>query len=204
MKKHKKDEIDVYYNRLKRDLRNSSQDVSALIQISALDFEYFHRHKEAVDYLERAINLSPQNSDARFWLAACLYHDFCDYDKAEQVLREALQLAPNRADCLSLLASISWHSGKSLENAVCYLRKAVEAAPDWPLLRHKLATYLLELNQVICAEQEIKLALALEQSPPMQTNNEVEFYYENVVTGRAWTDVEGEFQELIKRVESER
>jgi len=193
-----------YYNRLKQDLQNNPQDVAALIQIGALEFEYFHRHNKAIDYLQQAINLNPKNIDARFWLAACLYHDFCEYEKAEHVLKEALQLAPNRADCLSLLASITWHSGSPLEQAISYLRKAVEAAPDWPLLRHKLATLLLELHQIEQAEQEIKKALALSQSPPKQTQNEVEYYYEYVVTGRAWLNIKDEFRELIERLESEK
>lgn len=193
-----------YYNSLKQDLQNDPRDVVALIQIGALEFEYFHRHKEAIDYLQQAIDLDPKNIDARFWLAACLYHDFCEYEGAEKVLREALQLDPNRADCLSLTASISWHSEKPLENAISYLRKAVEAAPDWPLLRHKLATLLLELNQVEQAEQEIKKALALSKSSPRQTQNEVEYYYENTVTGRAWPDIKDEFKELLERVANAR
>lgn len=204
MQKYRKQEVDQYYNRLKQDLRNNPHDVDTLIQIGALEFEYFHRHNEAVHYLQQAINLNPKNIDAYFWLAACLYHDFCDYKKAEEVLREALQLDSNRADCLSLLASISWHSGKPLENAISYLKQAVKIAPDWPLLRHKLATLLLELNQIEEAEQEIKKALALAPLVPKQTQNEVEFYYENVVTGRAWLDVKDEFKELLEQVESKR
>ena len=195
--------VSFYYNSLKEKVKNNPRDIASLIQIGALDFEYFHRHQDAVDYLQRAINLDQENVDARFWLAACLYHDYCDYANAEKVLREALKLDPYRADCLSLLASVSWNTGKPLDIAVSYLKKAVEIAPDWPLLRHKLATLLLESNQIELAGLEIKKALSSATSLPKQTQNEVEYYYENVVTGRAWPNVEDEFRELSRRVDDE-
>jgi tetratricopeptide (TPR) repeat protein len=204
VKKDQKNKVSQYYICLQQDLRKNPRDVAVLIQIGALEFEYFHHHEIAIDYLQRAIELDPKNIDAHFWLAACLYHDFCDYERARQMLEKALQLDPARADCLSLLASISWHSGEPLINAINYLRKAIKFAPDWPLLRHKLATLLLELNQIEQAEQQIREALALVRPLPRQTQNEVEYYYENVVTGRAWSDVKNEFKELLKQIESQR
>ncbi len=98
----------------------------------------------------------------------------------------------------------SWDCGNPLEQAISYLRKAVEIAPDWPLLRHKLATLLLELHQIEQAEQEINKTLALSQSFPKQTQNEVEYYYEYVVTGRAWLSIKDQFRELIERLENEK
>ncbi len=204
MEKSKKTEVDQYFESLRLILQNSPKNIAALTQIGVLEFEYYHEHKKAVDYLQKAIHFDPLNVEARFWLAACLYHDYSEYEGAEKVLREALEIDPHRPDCLSLLASIIWHAGRSLEIAINYLRTALENAPDWPLLRHKLATLLLELHQTDLAEQEVHKALSFVRSTPLSAKNEVENYYENTVTGRAWPNIKDEFSDLLERINQQK
>jgi tetratricopeptide (TPR) repeat protein len=195
-----KKEVEKYKSHLENIKKSNPNNIDALIKLGILEFEYFHNHENAIAYFEKAIQLDPKSIDARFWLSACLYYDFGEYEKAEPYLKEALQLDPNRPECLSLMASIISGTHRPILNAIPYIQKAIRLAPDWPSLRYQLAELLLALGDGHAAEQEANIALHIIPLSPESITNEVDRYYETVITGRAWKNLDEEFRPILEQV----
>jgi tetratricopeptide (TPR) repeat protein len=198
-------EIDIeddrkYLETLKQKIVENPKDVDALIHLGVVLWEPFHEHREAARVLQQAIQYDPKNVDARFWLAKCLYHDFCEFWKAKDVLIEALKLDPTRADCLSLMDSINRDLDGPLEESITYTKKAVENAPDWPILRQQLAELYIQVGEIEAAEREVNIGFKLASLPPKKFNNAVEYYYENIVTGRARDNPNKDFSYILNRI----
>jgi tetratricopeptide (TPR) repeat protein len=194
MKLDKNSDIN-FREQLQNNLLKNPDDIKSLILLGALLFERFHEHENAITCLNKALIYDPNNVDAMFWLAMCFYHDFCEYDKAEDILKKALIINPMRSDCLSLIAYINWDKNKPLENSVAYLKKAIQYNPDWPMLHLELINLLFCLHKYKEARIELEAAIILLTQPVKTPNNEVERYYENVVTGRGLMNLE---EKLIK------
>jgi tetratricopeptide (TPR) repeat protein len=186
---------------LEEQLKNNPKDTTTLIQLGVLAFICTHNHQRALDYLKKVIELDPQNTNAYFWLATCLYHDYCEYNKAEKVTLEALKIDQTRSDCLCLMGLIYWHSYENIKEGIKYLEKAIHYEPNWPMLRHLVATLYLEIHDTQSAEAHVQQAFKLFSPLIKRPTNAVENYYENVVTGRSWINLQKEFQNLIEEID---
>lgn len=198
---HVSPEVQSYQSSLQKRIEENEQDVEALISLGALEFEYFRNDEEAILLLEKAIHLDPLNIKAKFWLAMCLYYDCFAYSKAEKLLNEALQLDPNRPECLSLMAWIVRESKGPVNRAMEYVQKAIAYAPDWPMLRFQLARLFLSIGKFEAAEKEVQLAMQMPLLDPKDTSNDVERYYENVVTGRIWNDKKKAYDSILESIQ---
>ncbi|GAB4194257.1 MAG: hypothetical protein Tsb0015_17240 [Simkaniaceae bacterium] len=186
--------------KLQEILKKNPNDLEALIQLGALEFEFFHHDKLAISLLEKAIELEPKNVEARFWLAACLFYDLFEYERAKKILHEALTINPNLPDCLSLMAWILYEKDKALKKAKEYVQKAIIYAPDWPMLRYQLAEILLDDGKIVAAEEEIHKAMQIPSLTKEAITSDVQQYYENVITGRSWDEKEKKSSHLLKRL----
>jgi tetratricopeptide (TPR) repeat protein len=191
-----------YQNYLHEKLLLNPKDINALIQLGALEFEYFHETDKALAILETAIAIDPLNVDAKFWVAMCLYFDCFEYTKALDILIDALKLDPKRPDCLSLIGSIIREIDGPIEKAIEYVQKALIYAPDWPMLRCQLARLLLKVGKIRAAEEEAQKAFQMQPLDPEIIKNEVERYYESVVTGRYWPDLQKSRTSLFTDIEN--
>ena len=188
-----------YLSYLEEQFANDSKNIHALIHLGVLSWEPFHQNEKAIEYLMKAITLDPQNTEARFWLATCYYHDFCAYEKSRKFLLEALQIDPNRAECLSLLACVVMDTSKDTNAAIEHLKKAIQIAPDWPMLRLLISEFYLKSCDVQHAQFHIDEAFKHQPltAPP---KNFVEDYYEKIITGRSWINLEEKFEPLISEI----
>jgi tetratricopeptide (TPR) repeat protein len=194
-----------YRSNLLKNLELSPDDFDSLIYLGALEFEYFYEHEKAIDYLEKAIQLSSNSVKAKFWLGLCLYHDYCEYSKSEKIITEALEIDPSNPACLSLLASIYRATDRSSAKAYEFIQKAILTAPDWPALRYQQAGILIHLDKLKEAEDVIHNALKITPFLDKSTvANEVDRYYENVVTGRLWNNMQKEFEPLVQLINKKR
>lgn len=190
-----------YRSLLQKTLEQNPNDEKALIHLGALEFEYFHEHEKAISLLEKVLAINPKNVDAMFWLAMCYYYDYCEYDKSEKMLRKAISIAPDRADCLSLLAWVFGDLNKPLSEVIAYTQQALKFAPDWPMLRVQLATFLFEDGKIDEADQEMQKAHNFKKFPAEKVTNEVQRYYESVVTGRIWDKEELKTSHIAQRIQ---
>ncbi len=192
--------VKSFYESPVNDLRSkilyNPNDIKSLIELGVLEFLNAPIAKMRLCVSRKFIHLEPSNVDARFWLGFCLYRYYSDYDQAEKILSEALGLDPARADCLSLLAYINWDRGFSLVDSLAELEKAIHINPDWPMLRIESIYILLNLSHFDAAEKALERAESLLAQVVMTPENVVEQYYENVVTGRAWTNLPERFEKL--------
>jgi tetratricopeptide (TPR) repeat protein len=190
-----------YRSRLQERLDRNPQDVDALVHLGALLFEYFHESEQALSLLQKAVELDPLNVNAKFWLAMSLSFDYFEYTKAEKILQEVLKLDGHHAASLGLIAWIIRDNNGPLDQAIEYAQKALIYAPDWPMLWCQLAELLLTTGDVKGAEEEIQKIFKI---PPMdleKITNEVEYYYENVVTGRGWSEEKKRSLYILQRIE---
>jgi len=194
------DEEEIYRSELQQRLQINPKDIEALIHLGVLEFEHFHKSELALSLLEKAVQMDPLNVDAKFWLGMSLLFDYFEYEKAESLWKEALLIDPKRADCLSMIAwSITDNNGPPHE-AIKYAQQAVLFAPNWPSLRYELAELLFILNDIKGAEAELKEVMKIGPLDPLKIKNEIERYYETVVTGRSWDEKKKSSLSLFQRI----
>jgi tetratricopeptide (TPR) repeat protein len=182
--------VKKYQSYLQKKAQANPQDVNAFIHLGILEFEYFHNHDQAIAFLEKAIQIDPSSISAKFWMAMCLYYDFGEYEKAEAVVNEILKLKSDHTESLSLMAWIIRGLNRPLTQAIDLVRTAIAYQPDWPMLRCQLATFLFLVGDIKHAQEEIDKIFQIPSLDPQKTTNEVERYYESVVTGRSWSNKE--------------
>ncbi|MBS0607227.1 MAG: tetratricopeptide repeat protein [Verrucomicrobia bacterium] len=182
-----------------KELALNPNNIQALILLGVLLWEPFHEDDKAIEYLTKAIALDPKNVEARFWLAACYYHDFCAYEKSKSLLLEALEIDPNRPECLALLATIIMDTTKDINFSVTLLERAVNFAPDWPMLWLSLARRYIRMADPDKAESCIQKGLQCKLLTCKPKNN-LENYFENIVTGRSWKSIMEEFEPQISEI----
>lgn len=183
---------------LKMRLLYDPNDESALVLLGALHFVGVNSCEEALFFLKKAIYTFPLNGDAKFWLGLCLYLHFSEYEQAEKIFSEVLSVDPSRVDCLSQMAYLMWDKEASFEKSLSYLKKATQISPDWPMLRLELIYLLINLGRFEEAEEEIKRGALLLNQKIKVPENPVEWYYENYITGRSWTNL----KERLETVEN--
>ena len=186
---------------LEKRIKEDPNDFEALLEKGFLCIGGpFMSPDEALECLEKAVELRPDNVDALFWLAKTYHHDFCDDDKTLELLERALTLAPDRADLHSLISDIFHRT--SPEKAVYHLKRAIELEPTWIFPRTILANYLLEWGYVEKAKHEVKEAYKVfKDLKKPELKNSYDEYYERCVTGRASVTQEDfdELSELINK-----
>lgn len=183
---------------LQERLRESPDDVDALVELGALRFEPGHDDGAAVELLSRALALDPKNVDARFWLAKTAYHDRSDYQRAKRLLDEALDIDPNRADCLSLLYSVRQDLGEEEPTRdAALLQRAIERAPQWPTLRYDYARWLLAQRRWAEAEEEARRGL---MGMNADLGGPAGSYYDEAVSGVASPALAHRLQELLGEI----
>jgi tetratricopeptide (TPR) repeat protein len=138
---------------------------------------------EAIEILERAIQVEPENTEARVWLGLVFLNEAFRFNDAMAVLAEAVDIDPNRADCLDLLAEALRRDGRPADAFIGLLQRAVESAPTWVLPRVHLAFALRDIGRRQEAREQLQVALANDGSVPEPTDP-VEHTYEWEVTGR--------------------
>jgi tetratricopeptide (TPR) repeat protein len=187
--------LEVSLNDLKSKLLYNPQDIKSLIELGVFEFLKCSDRENAVRSFRKAIQLDASNVDARFWLGFCFYRYYSDYEGAKKFLYEALRLDHHRSDCLSLIAFINWDKGGSLIDSLAVLEKAIQISPDWPLLRIESIYILLNLCRFDAAEQAIEKTYVLTQTIKTPENT-MNHYYEDVITGRTWTNLAERLEKL--------
>ena len=193
--------IQNYRFNLRKNLEKNPEDVNSLIHLGALEFECFHNINEATLLLEKAIQIDPLNPKPKFWLAMCFFYDCFQYSNAQKLLKEALELDPKQPECLSLLGWIIRETDGPINEAIQYVQQALLYAPDWPMLRWQIARFFLLIDNVEAAENEVQKAFQIRPLDPHKITNEVERYYEDVVTGRGWKDIVKEFDHILELIQ---
>jgi tetratricopeptide (TPR) repeat protein len=197
-------DIEVF-NHLQDDVKQNPKDIQLQILLGAMMFEPFHETDKAIAILEQAIEIEPNNVDAHFWMAKCFYHHYVDLERTQAILQKALALDAKRADCLSLMASVITDLGDTPLRRLEYLEQAVKQAPDWISPRQYLVQTLMELGDMDRAYAEVIIALSfVKTQKEIQPSNPVEAYYESVVTGRTWFNVERELIHLFETIKRKR
>lgn len=194
-------DVQSYRSNLRKKLEKNPEDVDLLIHLGALEFECFNNTDEAMSLLKKAIQIAPFNPKAKFWLAMCFFYDYFQYSEAQKLLKEALELDPHQPECLSLMAWIIRDMDGPINEAIQYVQQALQYAPDWPLLRWQLASLFLLIKNVEAAENEVQKAFQINLLDQHKITNEVERYYETVVTGRGWTDIQKKFSDLLEWIQ---
>jgi hypothetical protein len=98
------------------------------------------------------------------------------------------------------MALISWDLHHNIREGINYLEKAIEYAPDWPMLRHLVARLYLEINDIKSAERHVQKAFELFNPTSHTPLNAIEYYYENIITGRSWTNLQKEFKPCVDQI----
>jgi tetratricopeptide (TPR) repeat protein len=197
-------DIEVF-NHLQDDVKQNPKDIQLQILLGAMMFEPFHETDKAIAIFEQAIEIEPLNVDAHFWMAKCFYHDYVDFERTQAILQKALALDAKRADCLSLMASVITDLGGTPLRRLEYLEQAVKQAPDWISPRQYLVQTLMELGDMDRAYAEVIITLSfVKTQKEIQPSNPVEAYYESVVTGRTWCNVEKKLIHLFETIKRKR
>lgn len=118
---------------------------------------YAHgRFDEAWEKYENAVHLNPNHSDAHYSLGL-LYKRENDLDLAEKEFREAVRSDPNKPDAHNELGKI-YDTREDWQNAVREYRAALKSEPENPEAQESLIWDLLETNDLLDAQQELKRA----------------------------------------------
>ncbi|MCK4499084.1 tetratricopeptide repeat protein, partial [Candidatus Babeliales bacterium] len=174
-----------YREKLQKKLAQSPNDVKLLIELGFMYMEDMEDVDQALQLLNRAIELDPNNVEALFWLAKSYFHCVFDDEKTKEILEKALKLDPKAAACHDLLADVLSHLGESREKSIYHLRKAVEAEPTWIHCGARLSSYLMKNHDFdkaeVVAKETIKVFKNLEFPLPKTPMKE---YYAECVTGK--------------------
>lgn len=118
---------------------------------------YAHgRFDEAREKYENAVHLNPNHSDAHYSLGL-LYKRENDLNLAENEFREAVRSDPNKPDAHNELGKI-YDTREDWQNAVREYRAALKSEPENPEAQESLIWDLLETNDLLDAQQELKRA----------------------------------------------
>jgi|GEM_PF-2325883 len=194
------EEVDNYRLQLEQKLEMDPKDVNSLVLLGVLAFEYYHESDHALSLFKQAILLDPLNVDVKFWLSMCLFYDYLFYEEAEKFVKEALIINSNDPRCLSLMARIIRDNDGSAEEGIDYVKKAILHSPDWPMLRYQLAEFFLSLGDIEKAELEFEKMMEMKSLDPHIIKNEVDKYYETIVTGRTWDKKKKSSSHLLQRI----
>ena len=125
-------------------------------------------HRQAVEYMGRAVQLSPQVVEFRKNLARALIH-LDQLKEAESVLQPVMASSPN-ADVFFLWGMVIGQQG-NLVGAIQAVQKAVEKAPNEPAYRLNLAELYRRNGDFDLARQSLRKTLELAPNNVDALNN---------------------------------
>ena|SRR3990167_1028438 len=164
-------------------LRDNPSNLDILAEKGFLLFQA-HLDAEAIKTFELILKLNHKYIMAYVWLAELLLFHWADAQQAEIVLNEALKIESNRSDLYYLLANV-FRVNEEEEKYKYYLKKALEYEPDWINPRICLVEILIKEKKFELANEEIqKLKKYLTNANLISPKNEMQAYYETLITGR--------------------
>ena len=125
-------------------------------------------HRQAVEYMGRAVQLSPQVVEFRKNLARALFH-LDQLKEAESVLQPVMALSPN-ADVFFLWGMVIGQQG-NLVGALQAVKTAVEKAPNEPAYHLNLAELYRRNGDFDLARQSLRKTLELAPNNVDALNN---------------------------------
>jgi len=189
---------------LRKKLEINPNDVQALIYLGVMESRLCENLELGIALLEKAVEADPSSNEAKFWLAVFCYYNFGYYEKAEALLKEILKVAPDSPECWSVLERLVYEADGPLETVIDYTKKALALAPNWPFLHNDLANFLISAGNYEDAKKSIndyKKSVDFYRAHPVTISNPVEWYYENVITGRGVTDIDDALKRMEARLE---
>ena len=197
-----KAKYDLYLAALEQRLKNNPHDREALIHRAVMLYDFYQEPDEAAAILQSIVDKDPNCVDAYLWIGEFERFFTGDFDKAVEYLKQAIVIDPNRADCHALLAGVLQEYVNINPAEVEYhYRKSFELEPTFLNPRFYLAQYFFELKRFSDARHEFEEMLKYLPNREWPTNNPVEEYYEDLITGRSRTNVKQLALDFIQKID---
>ena len=187
----------VKINQLDQIIKKTPHNIQAKLEKA---FIYFDAHADgkALDILEDVIKIDPNCIDAYVWLAEIYIYGWAEYKKAKEILLKALEMDSGRADVCKLLADVYFDEGKyDLQEE--YMKKALEIDPSWITPRVALIYKLISEKKWKEAQEKLDYAKSLAGKIKLP-EDDMEQYYETLISGRAYTKDDSIFKDLEKNI----
>ena len=196
-----KAKYDLYLAALEQRLKNNPHDREALIHRAVMLYDFYQEPDEAAAILQSIVDKDPNCVDAYLWIGEFERFFTGDFDKAVEYLKQAIVIDPNRADCHALLAGVLQEYANINPAEIEYhYRKSFELEPTFFNPRFYLANYFFKLGKFKAAKHELEEALKYTTNYEWPTNNPVERYYEDMITGRLNSDRRQEILDFIQKI----
>jgi tetratricopeptide (TPR) repeat protein len=131
-------------------------------------------YKDAVDSLERALQLAEQSSSADTWLTTGFYFDLgIAYERAGQLenaevtFQKIIDKDPDHHAALNYLAYMWAERGENLDQALDYVKRALELQPDNGAYMDTLGWISYQQGDFMTAYNELLKAAELEPDQPV-------------------------------------
>jgi tetratricopeptide (TPR) repeat protein len=132
------DKLDVLEADLRMILAKEPDNAQALNALGYTLTDRTNRHQEALQLINRALELQPGDPfylDSLGWV----YYRLGDLEKAEKYLREAMQIQPD-VEFISHLGEVLWEQGKK-DEAMQIWQQGIKQDADNKLLRETMRRY---------------------------------------------------------------
>ena len=198
-----KAKYDLYLAALEQRLKNNPHDREALIHRAVMLYDFYQEPDEAAAILQSIVDKDPNCVDAYLWIGEFERFFTGDFDKAVEYLKQAVAIDPNRADCHALLAGvIAEFKATDPKEVEYHYRKSFELEPTFINPRFYLAYYFWKLGKFGEARHELEEALKYVADGEWPTNNPVEEYYEDMITGRLSSNRRQEILDFIQKIDA--
>lgn len=194
----------LYMTSLEKRLENNPEDIQALLHKGIMLFaSTYLEHDAGLAILLSIIAKNPSYVDAYLWLGEFYHFVNGDYHEATKYLKIALEIDPMRADCHALLAgALQEYPDIDPREVANHYRKSFELEPTFLNPRFYLAQYFFELERFSDARHEFEEMLKYLTNREWPTNNPVEEYYEDLITGRSRTNVKQLALDFIIKIDA--
>lgn len=152
---------------------------------------------QAIKEFNEVLARDPQYVDAYVWLAELLLFHWAAAEDAIPILEKAREIAPHRADIYYLLA-VAFQKQDNVSQFIYYMKKAIDLEPTWPYPRMCLIEHFVAAGENDLARQQLQ---ELEKHAPANfpvPDDEMELYYEELITGRVMTDYAKEWLQRLR------
>jgi len=163
-------------------LAENPNDTKALIKKGFVFFES-HMDGKAIEAFNKVLLIDPVNIDAYMWLGELLLFHWADAESALPLLKHALEINAQRSE-IHYLLGCAYSEQNKISEAIIATKKAVELEPRWTHPRMCIIEYQLKAGNTEEAKRQIQqLEEHLQPNIPEPTD-EMEYYYETLITGR--------------------
>lgn len=190
---------DMYLATLEKRLQNNPDDHQALLHKAILLYDFYQQPGEGEAIFQFLLQKNPADVDAYLWLGEFQKFFHGNAPEAAKCLEKALGIAPNRADLHAVMGG-ALGSGEDNLRAEYHYRKAFEIEPTYIGPRRWLANLLFTRGAFKQARHELEEALKYIGDGKWPTNNPVEEYYEEMITGRS-SDGNTRILDFIKEID---